>query len=232
MTSPPTQKRPVFLLAAAALATSLLCPSAQAAVETEALPTLKGLTAANDQSLKAAFSLRDRVVETGLNAIGTLYHWGGDDPKEGFDCSGLVRFVYQETAGLTLPRTAREQHATGKSVARQQLLPGDLVFFKSTVATRHVVWHNHHKSLRTIVSGAISHVGIYIGDNQFVHAPVRGERVRIDNLEASYWAKHYAGAVRYLTSKVVAQNSATSAAPASNALNDASDSPAEIVNKP
>lgn len=231
MTSPPTQKLSISLLAATALATTLLCSSAHAAVETEALPTLKGLTAANDQSLKAAFSLRDRVVETGLNAIGTLYHWGGDDPQEGFDCSGLVRFVYQETAGLTLPRTAREQHATGKSVARQQLLPGDLVFFKSTVATRHVVWHNHHKSLRTIVSGAISHVGIYIGDNQFVHAPVRGERVRIDNLEASYWAKHYAGAARYLTSKVVAQNGEAAAAPvnASGSNDTPSPSPADNV---
>jgi hypothetical protein len=117
-------------------------------------------------------------------------------------------------------------------VARQQLLPGDLVFFKSTVATRHVVWHNHHKSLRTIVSGAISHVGIYIGDNQFVHAPVRGERVRIDNLEASYWAKHYAGAVRYLSSKVVAQNGDASAAPANASSDTTTGSPAEVVNKP
>ena len=84
---------------------------------------------------------------------------------------------------------------------------------------------------RTIVSGAISHVGIYIGDNQFVHAPVRGERVRIDNLEASYWAKHYAGAVRYLTSKVVAQNGETPAAP-DHASNDAAGMQADIVKKP
>lgn len=232
MTSPPTQKLYISLLAATALATSLLCSPAHAAVETEALPTLKGLSTANDPAgnTNIALSLRDRVVETGLNAIGTLYHWGGDDPREGFDCSGLVRFVFQETAGMTLPRTAREQHATGKSVARQQLLPGDLVFFKGTVQTRHVVWHNHHKSLRTIVSNVISHVGIYIGDNQFVHAPVRGERVRIDNLDASYWAKHYAGAVRYLTSKVVAQASEpASQAFVSGAADDTSNIPAPAV---
>lgn len=208
MTSPPTQKLHISLLAAAALATSLLCSTAHAAVETEALPTLKGLSTADGQQdlpTNIHTSLRDRVVEMGLNAIGTLYHWGGDDPKEGFDCSGLVRFVFHQTAGMTLPRTAREQHTAGKSVARQQLLPGDLVFFNGTVRTRHVIWHGHHKSLRTVVSNVVSHVGIYIGDNQFVHAPVRGERVRIDNLDASYWSKHYAGAVRYLTSKAVAQ---------------------------
>ena len=214
MTVSPTQKLHLSLLAAATLATSLICSPAHAAVDNEALPTLQGLSTADDQADPATahgLGLRDRVVETGLHAIGTLYHWGGDDPTEGFDCSGLVRFVFQQTAGMSLPRTAREQHATGKSVARQQLLPGDLVFFNGTTSTRHVVWHGHHKSLRTVVSNAISHVGIYIGDNQFVHAPVRGERVRIDNLDASYWAKHYAGAVRYLTSKVVAQASEPSA---------------------
>jgi cell wall-associated NlpC family hydrolase len=221
MTLPPTQKFRICLLAATALTASILCSPATAAVENEALPTLQGLSTANDQAAASsatpdASSLRNRVVQMGLDAIGTLYHWGGDDPNEGFDCSGLVHFVFEKTAGMSLPRTARDQHTAGQAVARQQLLPGDLVFFKSTVSTRRVIMRGHHRSLRTVVSNAISHVGIYIGDNQFVHAPVRGERVRVDNLDASYWSKHYAGAVRYLTSKVLAR-AAESPSPADDA---------------
>ncbi|HEY0296706.1 MAG TPA: C40 family peptidase [Bordetella sp.] len=208
MTMPPTQKLHISLLAAAALAASLLYSPAHAAVEAEALPSLKGLSTADQATVP---NLRDRVVKMGLNAIGTLYRWGGDDPDEGFDCSGLVRFVFRQTAGMTLPRTAREQHTAGQSVARQQLQPGDLVFFNGTVRTRIHITRGHHKSLRTVVSNVVSHVGIYIGDNQFIHAPVSGERVRIDNLDASYWTKHYAGATRYLTPQAIAR---TAAAPA------------------
>lgn len=198
------------LFTAALLATGLFSSPSHAAVEDEVRPTLQGLRPANDSPTSAAPAvpaLRERVVKASLDAIGTLYHWGGDDPDEGFDCSGLVRFVFHKTAGLNLPRTSRDQHTGGQSVARQQLQPGDLVFFNGTVRTpiRIKTAHGHHKSLRTVISHAISHVGIYIGDNQFVHSPVRGERVRIDNLDGSYWAQHYAGASRYLTPQAVAQ---------------------------
>ncbi|MFP3758392.1 C40 family peptidase, partial [Cupriavidus sp. SIMBA_020] len=75
-------------------------------------------------------TLRERVVQAGLAAIGTPYSWGGDDAAEGFDCSGLVLFVYREIAGLELPRTARQQRTQGDTVPnKQQLKPGDLVFF-------------------------------------------------------------------------------------------------------
>jgi hypothetical protein len=222
MTTPPTQKIRIALLATATLVASLFYSPSHAALETEALPTLKGLSVADEGTSPVGTmpSLRDRIVKMSMNTIGTLYHWGGDDPDEGFDCSGLVRFVFHKTAGLNLPRTSREQHSSGQSVGRQQLLPGDLVFFK-TGRTRIVRVKGHHKSLRTVISSAVSHVGIYIGDNQFVHAPVRGERVRIDNLDASYWTKHYAGASRYLTPQAVAQ-ALTAPADLSDDYNDES----------
>lgn len=225
MTTPPTQKFRIALLATATLVASLFySASSHAALETEALPTLKGLSVADEGSSPAGTmpSLRDRIVKMSMNTLGTLYHWGGDDPDEGFDCSGLVRFVFHKTAGLNLPRTSREQHSSGQSVGRQQLLPGDLVFFK-TGRTRIVRVQGHHKSLRTVISSAVSHVGIYIGDNQFIHAPVRGERVRIDNLDASYWTQHYAGASRYLTPQAVAQALATPVDASDDFSDDSSD---------
>jgi cell wall-associated NlpC family hydrolase len=158
------------------LGISALPTSANAMVVPDALSSLKGLT----PSHRHPATLRDRVVQAGLDAVGTPYSWGGDDP-DGFDCSGLVSFVYRKVAGVTLPRRARDQRAVGKKVAASQLLPGDLVFFK------------------TRRRGATSHVGIYVGMNEFVHAPTRGSTVRVDKLNNTYWSKHFAGARRFLT---------------------------------
>lgn len=141
-----------------------------------ARPTLSGLS-----SSAVKTDLRARVVEAGLDAIGTPYIFGGDDPEDGFDCSGLVSFVYREITGLELPRRARDQHATGSKVDQASLMPGDLVFFK------------------TRRRGGVSHVGIYIGQNSFVHAPTRGSTVRVDKLDNVYWSKHYSGARRFIT---------------------------------
>lgn len=199
MTVPPTQKRPLFhshfsLLAASALALCLHLSPANATFARDARASLQGLRPAGEMTVP---TLRDRVVQAGLQAIGTPYRWGGDDPEDGFDCSGLVSFVYREIAGLELPRTARSQNASGRRVDRHQLQAGDLVFFKGTVApSRNARAHNgRHGAARATT---VSHVGIYIGQNQFVHAPTRGETVRIDSLDKDYWAKRYAGARRYL----------------------------------
>ena len=150
--------------------------SAYAMPTTEARSSLKGLTEAVDFGQ----SLRDQLVRAGLEAVGTPYAWGGDDP-DGFDCSGLTAFVYREIASLELPRRARDQRAEGKKVSRPELEPGDLVFF-ATTRRRNVV----------------SHVGIYIGDNQFVHAPSRGSTVRVDSMDSEYWSKRYSGARAYV----------------------------------
>ena len=184
--TPPTRKfrftqfrTPAFLSAPLlALTLSWIPGAAQASLAAEqARPTLSGLSLAQERTV---LTLRERVVQAGLEAIGTPYSWGGDD-ADGFDCSGLVLYVYREIAGLELPRTARAQRSEGKTVsAKKELRPGDLVFF----ATRG--------------RGVTSHVGIYIGQNKFVHAPRRGTKVRVDDMKTAYWSKRYLGARAYL----------------------------------
>ena len=112
-----------------------------------------------------------------LGLIGVEYRFGGETPAGGLDCSGLVRHVFQQVTGVTLPRTSKEMSRVGAKVAAGDLQAGDLVFFD----TRRF---------------AFSHVGIYLGDNRFVHAPSRGSEVEIAQLSDVYWQKHFNGARR------------------------------------
>jgi cell wall-associated NlpC family hydrolase len=117
------------------------------------------------------------VVVGALNMIGVRYRWGGDTPDSGLDCSGFVRYVFQDTLGMTLPRRAEEMSRVGEKVRVSELKPGDLVFFNT-------------------MRRSFSHVGIYIGDNKFVHSPSTGSTIRVDDMENSYWEKRYTGARR------------------------------------
>src|SRR6478609_8947455 len=126
----------------------------------------------------------DRMVEGtreiglfALSLVGIDYRYGGESPDRGLDCSGLVRYVFQQVTGVTLPRTTREQSTIGDQVGMADLLPGDLVFFN----TRRF---------------AYSHVGIYLGDNRFIHAPSQGGDVEIATFSAAYWQKRFNGARR------------------------------------
>jgi cell wall-associated NlpC family hydrolase len=110
-------------------------------------------------------------------ALGTHYRYGGRSPESGFDCSGLVAHVFQRAWGLLLPRGVDEQAALGDSVSLKELAPGDLVFYNTR-------------------NRAYSHVGIYVGDGRFVHAPRRGQRVRAEFLENPYWKARFNGARR------------------------------------
>ncbi len=112
-----------------------------------------------------------------LGLIGVDYRYGGTTPETGLDCSGLVRYVFQQVTGVTLPRTAKELSRIGDKVALVDLEPGDLVFFN----TRHF---------------AFSHVGIYLGENRFIHAPSRGREVEIATIDKSFWQKRFNGARR------------------------------------
>lgn len=112
-----------------------------------------------------------------LGLIGVDYRYGGETPEGGLDCSGLVRHVFQQVTGVTLPRTSKELARIGAPIARDDLEAGDLVFFD----TRRF---------------AFSHVGIYLGDGRFIHAPSRGSEVEIAELTNSYWRKHFNGARR------------------------------------
>ncbi len=120
------------------------------------------------------------LVVNALSFLGVKYHYGGDSARSGFDCSGFVRYVYQETLGTVLPHNAAQQAREGEKISENQLRPGDLVFFNTL---RH----------------AFSHVGIYIGNGQFIHSPRPGQSIRIENLDMPYWAKRFDGARRILT---------------------------------
>ena len=112
-------------------------------------------------------SLGVRAATLAREQVGKPYRWGGRSPERGFDCSGLVQWSYG-CLGLELPRVVSEQRRAGRNVHGGSLLPGDLVFF-------------------AIDGGRISHVGVFLGDDRFVHAPRSGRPVRIDSLGDPYW---------------------------------------------
>jgi len=124
-------------------------------------------------------SLRTDVVVRALTLINTPYRYGGDSPEVGFDCSGLVRYVFQSVGATLLPRRSEDIGKLGAPITRAQLAPGDLVFFNT-------------------LSRAYSHVAIYIGDGRFLHAPARGGRVRIEALDDRYWRARFDGARRFI----------------------------------
>ena len=144
-----------------------------------------------DQLLQASLSLAEppssmmgravdgmqQTLDQALLLLGIRYKRGGSSPETGFDCSGFVRHVFSEGLGLSLPRNARAISQTGDRIDKQELQPGDLVFFNT-------------------MRRAFSHVGIYLGDGQFVHAPRTGGRVRIEDMGDRYWKRRFDGARR------------------------------------
>jgi cell wall-associated NlpC family hydrolase len=121
----------------------------------------------------------DRIIDRAHQLLGKSYRLGGQSVDSGFDCSGLMVYLFKSEAGIHLPRTAASMHkGKGKVVDRAQLKRGDAVFFK----------HNKRQP--------ISHVGIYIGNNRFIHAPRKGKVIRIDSLSNNYWDKRYVSSKR------------------------------------
>lgn len=124
----------------------------------------------------------NRLLRHAQRLQGIPYRWGGESERTGFDCSGLLVYLFRQDAGLELPRSThdmiRQRH---RQVSRQALKPGDAVFF------------SHNGSQRA------SHVGLYLGDGRFIHAPSTGKTVRIDSLEDGYWNRHYRTARRFRT---------------------------------
>ncbi|HRL22102.1 MAG TPA: C40 family peptidase [Alcaligenes sp.] len=117
------------------------------------------------------------MASTALSFLGVKYSFGGDAPSTGFDCSGLVSYAAEKSLGLKLPRQSKDIAKQGTSVNRSELRKGDLVFFNTRGAR-------------------YSHVGIYLGDDKFVHAPRSGSVVRVENMQTTYWKKRYNGARR------------------------------------
>lgn len=116
-----------------------------------------------------------------LGLIGTPYKWGGSSTSTGFDCSGMIQFVYKNALNVNLPRTARDMAAAGRKIPDSRLKAGDLVFFNTGGAHRY------------------SHVGLYIGNGQFIHAPSSGKTVRTEKLSTPFYAKNYLGAYTFFT---------------------------------
>jgi cell wall-associated NlpC family hydrolase len=120
----------------------------------------------------------NEVLVRALGLIGTRYRHGGNRPDEGFDCSGLVGFVFADAAGVALPRSSAAIGELDAQVVDDELAGGDIVLFAAR--------------------GRVNHVGIYVGDGRFVHSPKHGQSVRLDRLDGPYWREHYAGARRVL----------------------------------
>ncbi len=120
------------------------------------------------------------VLFRAIALVGTPYRWGGNTPDGGFDCSGLVDYIYRQAAGLQLPRTSREMsQVDGRRVGTMaDLASGDLVFFAA--------------------GSSITHVGVYVGKGRFVHAPNSGGTVRLDDIDGPYWRDHFAYGKRVL----------------------------------
>lgn len=121
------------------------------------------------------------LIDHGMEYLGIRYKYGGTSPETGLDCSGLVQNVFRKAVGLHLPRRASDMARLGTKVGKADLRPGDLVFFNT--ARR-----------------AYSHVGLYIGDGQFLHAPSSGGKVRVESINARYWVARFNGGRRLLES--------------------------------
>ncbi|HYF41709.1 MAG TPA: C40 family peptidase [Ramlibacter sp.] len=131
------------------------------------------------------------LVVTAMGFLGVPYRRGGSSVETGFDCSGFVRAIYEQTLGLVLPRRANEQAAATETIDKRELQPGDLVFFNT-------------------MRRAFSHVGIYIGDGKFIHSPKPGAQVRVEDMGGNYWSRRFDGA-RRVVSPVAAQATASPA---------------------
>jgi cell wall-associated NlpC family hydrolase len=112
-----------------------------------------------------------------MSLADTQYQYGGNSPENGFDCSGFVRYVFQKSLGWPLPRTSEEMSHMGVALSANQLRPGDLVFFNTQ-------------------QQPFSHVGIYVGEDRFVHAPKTGKAIALVNMRENYWQSRYDGARR------------------------------------
>lgn len=120
----------------------------------------------------ASAQVANDVLFRAMALVGTPYKWGGNTPQSGFDCSGLVDYIYRHAADMALPHSSRAMSEMGQKVKRMtELASGDLVFFGSR--------------------SGISHVGVYVGQGRFVHAPNSGGTVRLDDIDGPYWRDHF-----------------------------------------
>ena len=131
-------------------------------------------TAGDHTSVPVGRRDADELIGSAMGLLGVAYRYGGSSASTGFDCSGFMQHIFKRSMQISLPRTSAEQAKMGVHVNRSELQPGDMVFF------------------RTMGGGRISHVGLYIGNNRFIHAPRSGKRIEITSLSNKYWNSKYA----------------------------------------
>ena len=169
---------PALVLALAALCTfSAHATPGSSSDEIDRLLAERGLLTKIDHVRQNVSQKASELVVNAMGFLGVPYKWGGTDADTGFDCSGFVVSVYQQSIGLLLPRKAEQQAAATQKIEQTDLQPGDLVFFNT-------------------MRRAFSHVGIYVGNGKFIHAPRAGAEVRVESMGGSYWQRRFDGARR------------------------------------
>jgi hypothetical protein len=175
------KRLPFRLLAVSALGMSLAWPVLAAPPnpddELGRLIAERGLIGRLEQASHAVRTQASELVVHAMGFLGVPYRRGGTSGDHGFDCSGFVQSIYEQTIGLALPRRANEQAAATQTIDQRELQPGDLVFFNT-------------------MRQAFSHVGIYVGNGKFIHAPKPGAQVRMDDMAGNYWVRRFDGARR------------------------------------
>ena len=184
--------KPMLALTRLSLKTSATVPSillaclmasaahAEPAAPTDDMDRLladKGLLNQIAQVRESVSNKASELVVTAMGFLGVPYKRGGNTFETGFDCSGFVRAMYEQTVGLILPRKAEQQAAATQQIEKSELQPGDLVFFNTLRRT-------------------FSHVGIYVGEGKFIHSPKPGAQVRVEDMQKSYWHSRFDGARR------------------------------------
>lgn len=160
------------------IASALLFSCTTFAIENESSVEKAAETPTNNDFMSLPIIAQsNEIITSALKYLGTPYKWGGETKLNGFDCSGFVKTVFMNAMGVALPRTAMQMAKIGVPVEIQNLIPGDLIFFKNK-------------------RGNYAHVGIYIGDNRFIHAPQTGSTIQVEDLNKSSFAKRISGARR------------------------------------
>ena len=171
---------PTFIRCCRALAAALAIAASAIAVNARAQTNEPAPQEPAPTVLSKFQQFTSRASELAISALGMVgirYKYGGTTPESGLDCSGLVRYVFKEAWGKNLPRTAQEISQVGQKIDTKDLQPGDLVFYNT-------------------LRRSFSHVGIYLGDNKFIHSPSGGGEVRVESMDVGYWKSRFNGARR------------------------------------
>lgn len=186
---------PALIIASAALlAAGVHAAPGNSGDDMDKLLADKGLLTKIDHVRQNVSNKASELVVNAMGFLGVPYKRGGNTVETGFDCSGFVRAIYEQSVGLLLPRRAEQQAAATQRIDKNDLQPGDLVFFNT-------------------MRRAFSHVGIYVGDGKFIHSPKPGAEVRVESMGVSYWQRRFDGARRVQAPGAETQRTAALSAP-------------------